>query len=79
MNNAEDLLGRTAIDKITGFKGTITGYASYLTGCDQLLVLPVEENTTNKYPSSHWLDILRLEILEEEPVLSKKSLRRTRY
>lgn len=58
-------LGKKAKDKITGFAGTVTGTAQYLTGCDQCLVLP-ETADPNKYPEGQWLDINRLEFGSED-------------
>ncbi len=54
-------LGSTAVDTITGFTGVITGYAKYLTGGDQYLVLPKCEET-GKYPDGQWFDENRLEV-----------------
>lgn len=33
-------LGSKVKDSITGFKGIVTGYVQYLTGCNQALVMP---------------------------------------
>lgn len=33
-------LGRTGKDKITGFQGVVVGVATYLTGCNQVLLVP---------------------------------------
>ena len=33
-------LGATITDRITGFTGVVTGRVEYLTGCNQLLVVP---------------------------------------
>lgn len=69
-------LGRTATDKITGFTGTITGHAEYLTGCDQYLVQP-ECDDPHKYPDSNWFDEGRLEIgdvqIEQKEVLGAEN------
>ena len=34
------LMGLTATDRITGFKGYIIGVVAYVTGCDQYLLQP---------------------------------------
>lgn len=60
-------LGKKVKDKITGFTGIVTGFAQYLTGCDQYLVLPKAKSET-EYPSGSWLDVNRLEIMEDEVV-----------
>jgi len=69
-------LGRKATDKITGFTGVITGHAEYLTGCDQYLVQPSQEDKT-KYPSSEWFDEGRLTIesveIKQEDVLAEEN------
>jgi hypothetical protein len=33
-------LGSKAKDKITGFNGFVTGFVTYLSGCNQALVVP---------------------------------------
>lgn len=50
-------------DKVTGFRGTLTGYARYLTGCDQCLVNP-KTTDTSKYPDGTWLDENRLVLIK---------------
>jgi len=57
-------LGKNATDRITGFTGTLCGYAKYLTGCDQYLVIPKTDDTT-KYPEGQWLDENRLIVFDE--------------
>lgn len=60
-------LGVTAIDKITGFRGIVTGLVSYLTGCNQALLTP-KAKEPNEFPSGQWLDVQRLEV-QDEPVI----------
>lgn len=56
-----DILGLTAQDKITKFKGVITGFCTYISGCNQALVQPgVKE--FGEHVDAHWIDIQRLEI-----------------
>jgi hypothetical protein len=51
-------LGAKARDVVTGFTGTITGVARYLTGCDQyVLTAPVGADGEVK---AHWYDDNRL-------------------
>lgn len=61
-------LGLKARDKVTGFKGVITSVSFDLYGCVQALVTPAESE--DKIKESFWLDIPRLEILSDEPVLN---------
>lgn len=57
-------LGVTARDKVTKFKGIVTGKCEYLTGCKQSLLVPqVKED--GGYVEGHWFDNDRLEIVEE--------------
>ena len=60
-------LGCEVTDKITGFKGTVTGIVHYLTGCDQALVAPRAEDSS-KIPESAWLDLNRLDVSNKEPI-----------
>jgi len=54
-----EMLGREVVDMVTGFTGVATGFARYLTGCDQYFVLPKTEDA-KKYPEGQWLDVNRL-------------------
>jgi len=54
-------LGITVQDKITGFKGIVTGYVKYITGCNQALVSP-QVDATGALKESHWFDEQRLVI-----------------
>lgn len=45
-------------EKITGFRGIITGAASYLTGCDQFLVQPPIKD--GAWVNGQWFDDGRL-------------------
>lgn len=61
-------LGKKARDKVTGFKGTITGSVQYLTGCAQyLLVASVGEG--GGLVGSEWFDVQRVEILPGDAVV----------
>ena len=54
-------LGQKAKDKITGFKGIITGRASYIYGCDQYLIIP--KLGKNGVRLAEWFDEGRIEII----------------
>lgn len=56
-------LGITARDVITGFSGVITGRATYITGCDQYLIVP--KSVDGKQAESAWFDEQRLEIVPD--------------
>lgn len=53
-------LGRKATDRVTGFTGTATARATYLTGCDQIKIEPLVDDTGN-CRSAEWFDIDRVE------------------
>lgn len=55
-------LGVPVMDKITGFRGTVTARAEYLTGCLQYCVAPQVKD--NDFKRSEWLDEDRLEVTE---------------
>ncbi len=57
-------LGQEAKDKITGFQGIITGYAEYLTGCNQYVLQPKCEKT-GTYPDAQWFDEGRLILISD--------------
>lgn len=52
-------LGIEVKDKITGFKGTVTGYVTYLTGCNQALVVP-KVGKDGAAKDAAWFDEQRL-------------------
>ena len=66
---SEIKLGCTAKDKITGFKGVVTGKVEYLSRQTQYLVAPrLEESLTGfspNYPNEVWIDEGRLEYIEQ--------------
>jgi len=55
-------LGQKAKDKITGFKGTMTGRAQYLYGCDQYCIVPAVDKD-GKIEKGEWFDEGRIEIV----------------
>lgn len=59
MNNVLELLGKEVTDRVTGFKGTVTGIAVYLAGCHQACVFP-KVGADNKMADALWLDCARL-------------------
>jgi hypothetical protein len=57
------LLGQSVVDKLTGFKGLVTGRCEYLTGCHQVLVQP-RVNAENEFVEPRWFDEDRAELLD---------------
>ena len=57
------LLGQKARDRITGFTGVITGHVAYISGCNQVLLVP-QVGKDGKLVDSQWFDEQRVEILK---------------
>ena len=55
----EKLLGRKVRDIITGYAGIVTGYVRYLTGCNQVLVVP-RIGKDGKRDNGEWFDVQRI-------------------
>jgi hypothetical protein len=53
-------LGWTLKDKITGFKGVVTGRCEYISGCHQVLLVPAVSKTGD-HREGHWFDEQRCE------------------
>ena len=60
-------LGKTYKDKISGFKGVVTGYVSYISGCNQALIVPPVSKDGAKV-ESHWFDEQRLRPLKTKRI-----------
>ena len=57
-----ELLGYTLSDQITGFVGVATGYVQYISGCNQILLVPrVTDDGAWREPQ--WFDEQRLLLL----------------
>ena len=54
-------LGLEGKDKVTGFKGIITGRSQFLTGCDQYNLVPKVQD--GKLEPVQWFDEGRIEII----------------
>ena len=60
-------MGDEVKDTITGFKGVVTGTASYITGCDQALVSPkIKKDGT--LTEAHWFDVMRIVCVKAKAV-----------
>ncbi len=62
-------LGIKVRDQITGFVGTVTGRAEYISGCTQCLVAP--EAKGGDFKDGQWFDIQRLEQIKGKQVILK--------
>ena len=65
-------MGKTATDTITGFKGVVTAYAEYITGCNQVLLTPKCKNGASKEESC-WFDEQRMKFGKEKAVVLDNS------
>lgn len=78
MEELKKLLGRKAMDVITGSAGTVTGVASYLTGEDQVCIEP-EAGEGGEYKEGRWFEkrrisfsVYRKDINEDEYLEDRK-------
>lgn len=62
------MLGLTVTDKVTGFKGVVVGYVTYLTGCNQGLVQP-KAGADGKFTDAVWIDEQRLVAEDAERIV----------
>lgn len=53
-------------DKITEFQGIVTGYAIYITGCNQLLIQPPMKD--GKFELAMWMDEDRCVLINESKI-----------
>lgn len=53
-------LGLTGTDSITGFSGVIVGYCAYLSGCNQLLLVPPMNKKDGTLRDGQWFDVQRI-------------------
>ena len=65
-------LGVMAMDKITGFKGRVTGFVVYISGCNQALLTP-SVGKDGKMVESMWVDEQRLEITDAKVLILDNS------
>lgn len=54
------MLGRKFKDRVTGFEGTCTGVADYISGCSQALIIPTV-GEKGEFRPGEWFDVQRLE------------------
>ena len=56
-----ELFGKKGADILTGFKGTIYGRSTFMTGCDQLLLVP-KVGADGAARDSVWFDMDRVTV-----------------
>ena len=61
-------LGARAKDQITGFTGVVTGMCQYISGCNQVLLIPPVK-ADGDLISGQWFDVQRVAVLEGERVV----------
>lgn len=62
-------LGAFAQDRISGFRGRVTGRAEYISGCTQILLVPrVSDDGASR--ESAWFDEQRLDVEEGQGVIT---------
>ncbi len=59
----ENMLGKKARDKVTGFTGILTAYVVYMYGCLNYGITPPANG--GKVEETHYFDDRRIEIIEE--------------
>lgn len=59
-------MGEQGTDRVTGFKGTVTGHCRYITGSDQLQLTP-PVGTDGDKRAAEWFDIARIDIDDPGP------------
>lgn len=60
-------LGARVKDTLTGFHGIVISRVEYLTGCNQVFILP-ESEKPNELKDGHWFDIERVQLIHEKAV-----------
>ena len=66
--------GKVYRDRITGFEGKCIGVCSYISGCDQVLIVPVVDKD-GKLVEGAWFDDERLIDVEAEVAVERSSLK----
>lgn len=64
---SEVVLGCQAKDRVTGFRGTVTGFCEYLSGCNQFLLVP-SVGDDGAYKEGHWFDVQRVDRISEDVI-----------
>ena len=61
-------MGDEVKDTLSGYQGIAAGFMRYLTGCDQILINPVGVDKEGKLRESHYFDVERVVVIEEQKV-----------
>ena len=73
----EDVIGVWAEDKVSGFKGYITGVSKFLTGCNRVCISP-KAKADGTHMESLWFDETQVQLFPDStnyPPLESKSFR----
>ena len=63
--------GEKVRDKVTGFEGVVTGFVTYISGCDQYLVNPPAKD--GGYVKGEYIDDIRLEAVDAPRLVLKRT------
>lgn len=66
------MLGLNVRDRITGFAGIVTGHVAYISGCNQVLVVPPVK-PDGSLAESQWFDEQRVEVLSTNRLILDNS------
>jgi len=66
--------GRLYRDDLTGYEGRCAGFTSYISGCDQVLLVP-KVDKDGKHQYGHWFDDDRLVDVKLEQKVERTSTR----
>lgn len=58
-------MGAPVVDVVTGFKGIVSAYSKFMTGCDQVAIKTRDLDKDGKIKDSIWVDVTRVRVLGE--------------
>jgi hypothetical protein len=64
-----DLLGYRVKDKVSDYRGVVISISFDLYGCIQADIRPMELDEKGSIKSGVWLDVARLEIISDKPLM----------
>lgn len=65
-------MGSKVKDVISGFKGTVTGYVMYITGCNQYLIAP-PVSKEGAFKECQWIDESRIAVTTGKSISLNKT------